>query len=211
MLLTYTIVNPYSYIKKNLQYNILVLKCKKQAMTEFQMDKKIIVLSGKQFCGKDTVAKILLQNFKNFKRVGLGDAIKIEFGESKGLSFEEVESNKSKYRAELQSLGNSRRNTDSNYWIKKIIDMPEDIIVPDIRALSEYEYFNKAGAFKIRVNASKESRAKRGTLSSENDITETALDNITNWDYVIANDGTYEDLLKNTEELVEKLKVFFNL
>ena len=30
--------------------------------------KKIIVFSGKQFAGKDTVAKILLNEFKTFKR-----------------------------------------------------------------------------------------------------------------------------------------------
>lgn len=175
------------------------------------MIKKIIVFSGKQYCGKDTIAKILLQKFKNFKRVGLGDAIKIEFGEKHGLSFEEVETNKSTYRSELQALGNARRSEDADYWIKKIINMPDDIIVPDIRVQSEYDYFNKAGAFKIRVNASTESRAKRGTLSAENDITETALDNITDWDYVITNEGTYEQLLENAEALIKKLETFFNL
>ncbi len=175
------------------------------------MNKKIIVLSGKQFCGKDTVAKILLGEFKNFKRIGLGDAIKIEFGEKNNLTFEEVETNKSKFRAELQALGNAKRKLDSDYWIKKIIDMPDDIIVPDIRVQAEYDYFNKAGAFKIRVNASSASRSKRGTLSAENDITETALDNITDWDYIISNDGTYEDLLNNVKPLLKEIKKYFNI
>lgn len=175
------------------------------------MSKKIIVFSGKQFCGKDTVAKILLQKFTNFKRIGLGDAIKIEFGEKHGLSFEEVEANKSKYRPELQALGNARRAEDADYWIKKIIDLPYDIIVPDIRVQSEYDYFNKAGAFKIRVNASKETRAKRGALSSENDITEIALDYISDWNYIISNDGTYDELLNNTDGLIKEIEKHFNL
>lgn len=175
------------------------------------MNKKIIVLSGKQFCGKDTVAKILLSEFKNFKRIGLGDAIKIEFGEKNNLTFEEVETNKSNFRAELQALGNSKRKLDSNYWIKKIIDMPDDIIVPDIRVQAEYDYFNEAGAFKIRVNASSANRSKRGTLSAENDITETALDNITDWNYIISNDGTYEDLLNNIKPLLKEIKKYFNI
>ena len=33
------------------------------------MADKIIILSGKQYSGKDTVAKILLQNLTNFKRI----------------------------------------------------------------------------------------------------------------------------------------------
>ena len=43
------------------------------------MTKKIIVLSGKQFSGKDTVAKFLLEFLPNFKRIGIGDAIKLEY------------------------------------------------------------------------------------------------------------------------------------
>ena len=175
------------------------------------MKKKIIVLSGKQFCGKDTVAKILLQNFTNFTRIGLGDAIKLEYGEKIGLSLEEVEQNKSQYRADLQALGNKRRAEDSAYWIKKIITLPQDIIVPDIRVQQEYDYFKNAGAYKIRVEASAESRSKRGTLAAENDITETALDNITDWNYVISNEGTYEELLEKTGELIQSIKDYFNL
>ena len=44
------------------------------------MDRKIIIVSGKQFSGKDTVAKIFLELLPDFKRIGLGDAIKIEYG-----------------------------------------------------------------------------------------------------------------------------------
>ena len=39
---------------------------------------KIIVISGKQYSGKDTFAKILLQKLDGFKRVGIGDAIKLK-------------------------------------------------------------------------------------------------------------------------------------
>lgn len=175
------------------------------------MNNKIIILSGKQFCGKDTIAKIILQNFTNFTRIGLGDAIKLEYGEKIGLSLEEVEKNKSQYRADLQSLGNKRRSEDSDYWIKKVISLPQDIVVPDVRVQREYDYFKQAGAFKIRVEASAQKRALRGELSAQNDITETALDNITDWDYIIHNDGTYEELTTKCDELIKKIKIYFNL
>ncbi len=175
------------------------------------MDKKIIVISGKQYCGKDTLAKILLNKFSNFNRIGLGDGIKIEYGEQNGLSFEEIEQNKAVYRADLQALGMKRRAEDEDYWIKKVIALPQDIIVPDIRVQKEYDYFKAAKAFKIRVNASAESRSKRGTIVSENDITETALDGIADWDLVIENEGTYEELLQNSQIAIEKIKEYFNL
>ena len=175
------------------------------------MNKKIIVLSGKQFCGKDTIAKILLENLKIFTRIGLGDAIKLEYGEKIGLTLEEVEKNKSQYRADLQALGNKRRAEDSDYWIKKVITLPQDIVVPEIRVQKEYEYFKSVGAFMIRVEASEQARAKRGMLSAQNDITETALDNITDWHYVIKNEGTYEELITATNDLIVKIKSFFSL
>ena len=83
------------------------------------MADKIIILSGKQYSGKDTAAKILLQNLTGFKRIGLGDAIKIEYGEQKGLTFDEIEQNKAIYRQDLINLGNKRRSEDKDYWIKK--------------------------------------------------------------------------------------------
>lgn len=73
------------------------------------MADKIIILSGKQYSGKDTVAKILLQNLTDFKRIGLGDAIKIEYSEKTGIPFEEIEKNKHIYRQDLINLGNQRR------------------------------------------------------------------------------------------------------
>ena len=169
------------------------------------MADKIIILSGKQYSGKDTAAKILLQNLINFKRIGLGDAIKIEYGEQKGLSFEEIEKNKAQYRQDLINLGNKRRSEDKDYWIKKVIKMPGNIIVPDVRVKRELEFFKEANAITIRVEASRETRAARGTLVGETDVTEVDLDNIKDWDYVIHNDSTYENLQAETIKLAKEI------
>ena len=169
------------------------------------MADKIIILSGKQYSGKDTAAKILLQNLTNFKRIGLGDAIKIEYGEQKGLTFEEIEQNKAQYRQDLINLGNKRRSEDKDYWIKKVIKMPGNIIVPDVRVKRELEFFKEANAITIRVEASRETRAARGTLVGETDVTEVDLDNIKDWDYVIHNDSTYENLQAETIKLAKEI------
>lgn len=170
------------------------------------MADNIIIFSGKQYSGKDTVAKILLENMPTYKRCAMGDIIKIEYGKTHNLTYEEIEANKASYRQDLIDLGNWGRSQSPDYWLEKIISQEGNIIVTDTRVLHEYETFKKAGAIAIRVEASRETRAKRGTLVGENDITETGLDNITDWDYVINNDSDYETLKKSALELIEKLK-----
>ena len=170
------------------------------------MNNKIIVFSGKQLSGKDCIAKLLLAYLSDFKRIGIGDAIKLEYMESTGLSFAEIEKNKAIYRGDLIALGNKRRAEDPDYWLKKIIDLPFNIIVPDMRMKHELEIMRGAGAFTIRVNAPLEVRQARGALSNVNDVTETELDSVTDWDYVIENDGTFEELKEKVSKLFEYLK-----
>ena len=174
--------------------------------SEVSTNKKIIIFSGKQFSGKDTVAKIVLEQLKSFKRIGIGDAIKMLYSKQTGLSLEEIEKNKSIYRQDLINLGDWGRAQDPDYWLKSIIAYEGNTVVTDIRVKHELELFKSYGAFTVRVEASEEARSKRGVLSSQNDVTETQLDNITDWDFVIHNEGTYEDLLENADVLISKIK-----
>ncbi len=169
-------------------------------------NKKIIVFSGKQFSGKDTVAKILLEKLKGYKRIGIADAIKAEYSKKTGLSIEEIEKNKSMYRQDLIDLGNYGRSIDPDYWLNSIISNPDNIIVTDIRVKHELDLFKKNGAFTVRIEADEEQRAKRGKITASDDDTETALDNIKDWDYILYNNGTYEDLRKNINKLFDILK-----
>lgn len=170
------------------------------------MADKIIIFSGKQYSGKDTVAKILLENMPNYKRFAMGDVIKLEYGKQKDLTYEEIEKNKPLYRQDLINLGNWGREQDPDYWLKKIISQKGKIIVTDVRVPHEYEVFKEEGAIAVRVEASRETRALRGELVGENDITEVGLDNIKDWDFVIQNNSDYESLKAKTLELVEKIK-----
>ncbi|MBQ2611643.1 hypothetical protein IJF81_04545 [bacterium] len=170
------------------------------------MADKIIIFSGKQFSGKDTAAKILLEKLPQFKRCAMGDIIKLTYGKEKGLTYEEIEKNKPLYRADLISLGNWGRSQDPDYWLKKIIEQDGNIIVTDVRVRHEYEVFKQAGAITIRVEASRETRAKRGTLVGEDDITEVDLDDINDWDFVIENNSTYDELCKKVSLIIENIK-----
>lgn len=170
------------------------------------MAEKIIIFSGKQYSGKDTVAKVLLEQMPDYRRFAMGDVIKLEYGKQKGLTYEEIEKNKPIYRQDLIDLGNWGREQDPDYWLKKIISQPGKIIVTDVRVPHEYEIFKAAGAIAIRVEASRETRASRGELIGENDITEVGLDNIKDWDYVIENNSDYDTLRLKALELARKLK-----
>ena len=172
------------------------------------MAEKIIILSGKQYSGKDTAAKILLEKLKDFKRIGLGDAIKLEYSEQTGLTLDEILKNKHLYRHDLIALGNKRRSEDSDYWIKKVIAQSGNIIVPDVRVKRELEFFKNA--FKIRVEADIEKRAQRGKLTSSDDPTETALDDVKDWDAVIFNNSTYVELEEQTLALIDRINSFFS-
>ncbi len=169
------------------------------------MADKIIIFSGKQYSGKDTLAKILLENMPQYRRCAMGDIIKLEYGKQHNLTYEEIEKNKSQYRQGLIDLGNWGRSQSDDYWIKKIISQEGNIMVTDVRVPFEYETFKKAGAVAIRVECPREIRMKRGNLVGENDVTETGLDNIKNWDYIVYNDSDLNNLKEKALNLIKDL------
>jgi len=176
------------------------------AIIEQERFMAIIIFSGKQYSGKDTVAKIMLREMKDFRRCAMGDIIKLTYGREKGLTYEEIEKNKANYRQDLIDLGNWGRAQDPDYWLKKILEQDGNIMVTDVRVPHEYEVFKNAGAIAISVEASRDNRLKRGQLIGEDDITEVGLDNIKDWDYVIDNNYDYETLEKNVLELIKTIK-----
>lgn len=171
------------------------------------MADKIIVFSGKQYAGKDTAAKIMLDEMPDFRRCAMGDIIKLTYGAQKNLTYEEIEKNKSKYRADLIILGNWGRAQSPDYWLQKIVEQDGNIIVTDVRIPHEYEVFKKAGAITIRVEATRETRASRGELIGEEDITEVGLDNIKDWDFIIDNNSSYENLKLQVNRIISRIKV----
>lgn len=169
------------------------------------MANKIIIFSGKQYSGKDTAAKIMLAEMPDYKRCAMGDIIKITYGKEKNLTYEEIEKNKPLYRQDLIDLGNRGRAQDPDYWLKKILEQPGNIIVTDVRVQHEYDVFKNAGAIAIRVEASRETRSKRGTLIGETDVTETGLDHIKEWDYIIDNNSDYDTLKAQVLKIVKSI------
>ncbi len=170
------------------------------------MADNIIIFSGKQYSGKDTAGKIMLDKMPDYHRCAMGDIIKLEYGRQHNLTYEEIESDKSKYRAGLIELGNWGRSQSPDYWLEKIIQSDGNIIVTDVRVPHEYEIFKKAGAITIRIEADREVRAARGELVGEDDITEIGLDDITEWDYIVYNNSDYDMFKNEILKIVKDLK-----
>ena len=167
----------------------------------------IIIFSGKQYSGKDTAAKILMEAMPDFRRCAMGDIIKIEYAKQYGLTYEQIEADKPKYRQGLIDLGNWGRRQNPDYWIEKIIEQKGNIVVTDVRIKHEYEVFKSAGAVSIRVEADREVREMRGgNLVGENDITEVDLDDVRDWNFLLDNNKDYETLRKNVLKIVEQLR-----
>lgn len=171
------------------------------------MADKIIIFSGKQYSGKDTAAKIMLELMPDYRRCAMGDIIKLTYGKEKALTYDEIEKNKPLYRQDLINLGNWGRAQHPDYWLKKILEQDGNIMVTDVRVQHEYDMFKAAGAIAIRVEASRDTRLNRGgSLTGENDVTEIGLDHIKDWDYVIDNNSDYENLKKQVIWIVKELK-----
>lgn len=170
------------------------------------MKKHIIAVSGKQLSGKDTVVAILLQNMPEFKRVGIGDAIKTEYAKRSGLSVEEIEKNKSKYRADLIALGDEGRAKSADFWLRRILELDYSVIISDVRLKNELKLAKEYNAITIRVESTRENRASRGEIVKENDLTETDLDDIKTWDYIVENNSDYESLKMDVKNLAQKIK-----
>ena len=171
------------------------------------MADRIIIFSGKQYSGKDTAAKILMEALPSYKRCAMGDVIKLEYGRLNKVTYDEIEANKPKYRQGLIDLGNWGRSQDKDYWLKKIVEQKGNIVVTDVRIKHEYELFKSYGAISIRIEADRDLRESRGgKLIGEDDVTEIDLDNIPDWDYIIDNNKDYETLKKNVLSIVEKLR-----
>lgn len=167
----------------------------------------IIIFSGKQYSGKDTAAKILMEAMPDFRRCAMGDIIKMEYAREHNITVEEIEANKPKYRQGLIDLGNWGRLQNPDYWLEKIIAQTGNIVVTDVRIKHEYEVFKAAGAISIRVEASRDIReARGGKLVGENDVTETDLDSVQNWDFVIDNNKDYDTLKVNVLDIVKKIR-----
>lgn len=165
-------------------------------------DSQLIAISGKQYAGKDLLTSLLLKHLPDFQKVPLAGAIKQAYAKQHQISLEVLEANKAMHRPGLIALGNWGREQDPDYWLKQVLIQPGKKIISDLRLKREYDLLKAEGAYLIRLEASREVRAERGTIVSEADPTETDLDSITEWDAVLENNADIAQLQHQINDLI---------
>ncbi len=177
---------------------------------------KVILIAGKARAGKDTTALLLKEIYteKGKKTINLayGNYIK-EY--AKNISDWDGR-DETKPRSLLQRLGTDiiRKDIDPNFFVKRLCDdikvysyFFDVITVSDVRFPNEID--GPSAMFKdiIKIKIIRDNFVSNLTDVEKKHITETALDNYNDYDFVIHNDGTISDLRKKVEKIVEELMV----
>jgi len=163
---------------------------------------KLILLAGKAESGKTTsslfMKKYLEEQGISSIKTSLTKYLKLYAKEIIGYN----EQTDEKPRDLLQSLGDTVRSIDVNFLLKR---MDEDIlvfsnfadyvIIDDIRFASEIEYLRKKYDCKV-IKLARKAAGKKLTAKQKKHSTETGLDGFDDYDKVINNNKTLDDLEK---------------
>jgi hypothetical protein len=110
----------------------------------------------------------------------------------------------------LQNIGAVGRAYNPACWIERWRDaftvrcqQPgfAGVVVPDMRYANEYTSFKQAGFRLVKVVRPDNPQALQGAAAQH--PSETELDSVTDWDAVLVNDSTLEDLAANVKVMVE--------
>lgn len=179
-----------------------------------------IALFGKMRSGKDTVGKILIDEY-GFTRVAFGDGIKKIIDEY----FPEAWEN-GKPRFHYLHIGQELRKLNPDVWVNSLLKRVEEIrlqnllingdstsfVVTDGRQHNEAIKLKEQGYTIVLVETDETTRIERMIQAGDNfsmemlrHDTELQVDLI-DPDYIINNNGTLEDLLLKVRELVNELR-----
>lgn len=185
----------------------------------------IVGISGKAKSGKDEAAKMLeviyanpdisyddyknkrYKKFVDVQTVHFADQLKETAKAACVLGDDDVNTQFGKQqviewlgitvRELLQKLGTCiRESIDDKFWVKALYAGTEDwanIIIADVRFPIEVESIKERGGKIIRID--------RNGAGAGDHISEIALDNYTDWDFHVGNNGSLE-------ELFEAMKIF---
>jgi hypothetical protein len=183
----------------------------------------IISITGKIGSGKDTIADIIMQytpyhDWEIKKFAGkLKDIAEILSGVPK-INFEDQEFKKQDmgpewgmtYRDLLQRLGTEamRNGLHENVWVNALFadyhfNIEEDEQMPNW-LITDCRFPNELEAVKAHKGITIKVIRDSGNTVGTTHASETALDDYTEWDYVINNNGTLEELKTQVLSILEK-------
>lgn len=177
----------------------------------------LISFSGKAASGKDTAVSILTG--KGFKRRAFADQVKRVAKMMFDLTPEQMSDNEQKEamderwgktpRQILQQVGVGMRDVHPDVWCRYVLQDIADLYdlekqsfaISDLRFPNEMAAIKAMGGFCVRVE-----RPGSGSKTGGKDISETALDKVKKWDFVLDNSKDIPHLEKQINEMLRTFK-----
>lgn len=165
---------------------------------------KIFILSGKARSGKNEIAKIIEKYYETDKVISISFGYYIKDYAKRVSDWDGSE--KTKPRELLQQLGIElvKNKIDDKLFINRILEDIEifsyfyDIIViTDARLVDEIEILKEKYPNSISVRVIRNNYDNKLTKDQKEHLTETNLDEFSNFDYIIENDNDLENKIKN--------------
>jgi hypothetical protein len=171
---------------------------------------RIVGISGKIGSGKDTLADLIVKNNYNFKKKSFAFKLKIIGMTLTGAHPESsdwfTQEGKNVYLSDWnmtigefqQKLGTEaiRTGLHTNAWVISLFaDLDPDCkwLITDMRFKNEAQAVKEKGGVLVRINGDP-AKTRANSKRNLNHPSETDLDDFKDWDMVINNNGTIEQL-----------------
>ena len=169
---------------------------------------KLFILAGKARSGKDTTADIIEKYYKDKKTIRLMYAKWLKEYAMVISNWKGQEEDKP--RTLLQEIGVSSRKINPGYTVRRMkedINVLKDyfdiIIITDSRMPEEITMPKESFKETITMKLVRDNFESELSQKEKSNITETALDEFNDYDYIIENDKTIEDLEEKINKILE--------
>lgn len=181
------------------------------------MKKVLIGILGRKHHGKDTISDYLVDKY-NFTKIAIGDPLKeacrILFDFNNDQLYGDKKEEIDEYwgtspRKVYQYIGtdifrndiNKIMNIDDKFWVKKLLNtynkIDGNVVVSDVRFQNEVDIIKENNGIVIKVV-----RPNYKYDSNDTHISENAIDEIKNYDYLIINDKGINELYFEIEKII---------
>ncbi len=176
----------------------------------------ILCINGLLGSGKNELASIIKNEFPQyrFQIHAFADKLKHITSEITGSPLDDfyTQEGKNIYLEDfnatngemLQKVGTALKVVDENIWVKHLMkkyDSDKNWIICDLRYYNELEACREKGG--ILVNIQGDPRGTRAKSKRDlNHSSETELSTFTEWDYVIDNNGSLDDLRNSAIDMI---------
>lgn len=171
-----------------------------------------LAISGKMGSGKSSLAKLLVKNFDNIHQEVTYGAVYSFATKLKAISEEifniDPAVKDEECRRILQEVGTKMREVRSSVWVDFLLNRMDNNaslvneritpyrfiiqVVDDLRYKNEYYALKDKGFFLIRIEADTDVRFNRlGKLHGEDHLSETELDSVSDWNFIVNDSGLY--------------------